>query len=146
MTKLTKKEERIVKAFGDKWDLFTEEYKDHLLTRKHWVDMSVKYGALVGDNYYKSPTLQRLGFTDEEIEVNCEFWRPIALKGLEDNNGWISIEDQLPPTCESILCFSTKGGINLHYFSLMYADAEIEEWKERTSITHWQKEPNPPVY
>jgi hypothetical protein len=34
-----------------------------------------------------------LGFDEAtECERHCEFWRPIALKGIEDNNGWTRIE------------------------------------------------------
>jgi hypothetical protein len=91
MTNEEAKKAAIIAAFGDKWNFFTEEYKQHLLSRKHWVDMSIKYGAMNTPNYYKSPTPQRLGFAGV-IEEKCEFWRPIELKGIENNNGWIRIE------------------------------------------------------
>lgn len=58
---------------------------------------------------------------------------------------WVAITDQLPNCGESILCYSPKGGVNIHYFSLMYADCDLSEWQDRTTITHWMPLPQPPT-
>lgn len=134
MEKKTAKQQAIEKAFGDKWHLFTPEYQEHLLTKKHWVDMSVKYGALSGKDYYRSPTPQRLGFMDE-IEINFEFWRPKSLQGIETNNGWFRIESEedLPRQDGEYRCFTKKRNISEFTF---LKNATEKWWMDR--ITHYK--------
>lgn len=101
MTNEEAKQQAIIKAFGDKWEMFTNEYQKHLLTRKHWVDMSIPYGALRQPNYYRNPTQTAMGVDPMKCDAKHEFWRPIELKGLETNNGWTRIEpdgSNLPKT------------------------------------------------
>ena len=81
MTNEQAKQEAIKKAYGEKWNRLDFRIKRHLLNVSHWMDMS-RMGLYPID----------LGYSDIEVEVDCEFWRPIELKGIEDNNGWIRIE------------------------------------------------------
>lgn len=144
MTNEEAKQEAIRKAFCDKWDLFTDEYKNHLLTKKHWVDMSIKYGALSGLNYYKSPTPQILTYNNE-IEINCEFWRPISLKGIEDNNGWTRIEpddSNIPTEPDTYMGYSPTVG------EVRCCKTSLKSLFKNGTITHFRiyTEHHKPIY
>lgn len=77
------KQEVIKQAFGKSWNKLSFSMQDHILNRHHWVDRSSNRMNL-------SPS--DLGFKNEDCEIRHEFWRPISLKGIETNNGWIKIE------------------------------------------------------
>lgn len=76
------KKEAIKKSYGEKWHELPNSVKYHLLNVSNgFIDISTM-GCFAED----------LGYENEDIERNCEFWRPLKLKGIENNNGWIRIE------------------------------------------------------
>lgn len=84
MTNEQAKQEAIKNSFGKSWDMLSYSMQQHILNVHHWVDRS-------HNRMNKSPN--SLNFDEQlECEVHCEFWRPIQLKGIENNNGWIRIE------------------------------------------------------
>lgn len=93
------KQEFIKQAFGKSWDKLSLRMQDHILTRHHWVDRSSnRMNLSPGD----------LGFEESECEIRCEFWRPIALKGIETNNGWTKIESGLSNIVDGVFEFLVK--------------------------------------
>ena len=61
------------------------------------------------------------------------------------NNGWISVDDMLPPLFESVLTLSSKNTYQIlalqeHYFF----DFARNECVNINYITHWQHLPKPP--
>lgn len=134
------KQEKIKEAFGDSWNLLTHSMQQHILNVHHWVDRSRNRMNL-------SP--KDLGFDEgTECEVHCEFWRPIALKGIEDNNGWIKIESMDSFPVEEMLCIT---GILIegifHYGSLRRRKRIdlIHMWQS-AELTHYIKFESKPIY
>ncbi len=76
--------------------------------------------------------------------------RPKHLRGIENNNGWIKIEnvDDLPKTSGNYLVFTADSKIET-----IYVDGDISSMKHTSQnwishFTHFQpiKTPNPPLY
>lgn len=130
------KKEKIKSAFGKSWDLLTYSMQEHILNVHHWVDRSQNRMNL-------SP--KDLGFDEKtECEVHCEFWRPIQLKGLENNNGWNLMEDFDGEDEEYFLFlrYSEHDGEPPIFTSVLSDDFEIGYF------THWKRIDflNPPIY
>lgn len=130
------KEEKIKQAFGKSWNKLTDSMQEHILKVHHWVDRSQNRMNL-------SP--EDLGFNEQtECEVHCEFWRPIQLKGIETNEGWIKIESEEELPKES-----------WNYW-IMQSDNRVQTMKEYDDnkkyyniiATHYQPivKPKPPIY
>ncbi len=119
------KQEFIKQAFGKSWNKLSYGMQEHILTRHHWVDRSSNRMNL-------SPA--DLGFKESDCEISCEFWRPIALKGIEDNNGWIKLESEADfPKEKGIYKWLTKSGFTTTF------DFEPSDRDEQFSrYSHWK--------
>ncbi|SHF17441.1 hypothetical protein [Chryseobacterium vrystaatense] len=134
---MTPKEQKIKEAFGESWKLLSHSMQQHILTVHHWVDRSRNRMNL-------SP--EDLGFDEvTECEVHCEFWRPIQLKGIENNNGWIKIESEedMPKSAGR---YYVKDMFRDDPCISVFEEALRERWLD--IITHYQpiEKPKPPIY
>ncbi|WP_418124280.1 hypothetical protein ACNFU2_06570 [Chryseobacterium sp. PTM-20240506] len=92
-----------------------------------------------------------LGFDEvTECEVHCEFWRPIQLKGIENNNEWIKIEslDSFPQkTILCITCIFLEGtGYQIGSSRTRTPDDLLRMW-QNAELTHYKViDSNPPIY
>lgn len=91
------KQEKIQEAYGEHWD-------------------NVKY--FVYENGWCS-TRKNIDFENIRQSFEIEYkrfttyhWRPISLKGIENNNGWIKIESEadLPKEKKYLFLIDKKGG------------------------------------
>lgn len=130
------KEEKIKEAFGESWNLLNRSMQDHILNVHHWVDRSKNRMNL-------SPT--DLGFDEAtECEVRFEFWRPIQLKGIEDNNGWKEYNFEALPKDIDCHVINDDGDIVVLSSNVINSISK----NSLVRITHYQTiaKPNPPVY
>lgn len=76
---------------------------------------------------------------------NQHSWRPKSLSGIEDNNGWISIEreDDLPKEDEKYWIKDKCNNVEILTFK---SNENCPIW--RTQITHYQniEQPSKPIY
>lgn len=136
------KEQKIKESFGESWNLLTYSMQQHILTVHHWVDRSRNRMDL-------SP--KDLGFDeDTECEVHCEFWRPIQLKGIEDNNGWTKIEsmDSFPQEIIfCITCIYLDGTAYQVGTSRNRTPDDLLRMWQAAELTHFKQiEINPPIF
>lgn len=140
------KGQKIKESFGESWNLLTYSMQHHILTTHHWVDRSQNRMNL-------SP--KDLGFDEEtECEVHCEFWRPIQLKGIENNNGWIKIENKtdLPKEDNSdgfwVISEDHSFILNCYFDAYLNNFIIIHQKEPIKKVTHYQKimKPKPPIY
>lgn len=86
-------------------------------------------------------------FQPEEIEKNGKCWRPKSLQGLEDNNGWIKIENEEDlPKVDGINCWiitENNKQIRQRWFNKFW-----NEYEGEGKVTHYQpiEQPKPPIY
>ncbi|KFF24741.1 hypothetical protein [Chryseobacterium vrystaatense] len=126
------KEQKIKEAFGESWNRLTISMQKHILEVHHWVDRSQNRMNL-------SP--EDLGFNEKtECEVHCEFWRPIQLKGIENNNGWIKIEREDDFPDEDVLVCNINGN------KITFFHDALKPFGKK--YTHYQpiEKPKPPIY
>ena len=97
----TNKQKAIREAYGEYWELFSDEDRLKILKNNGWVS-----------NFNHSLHWEIKKF--QEIETSAygvgTSWRPISLKGIETNNNWISIlsESDLPNEDCFIECISNR--------------------------------------
>ncbi|MGI9582624.1 hypothetical protein ACR1PO_15620 [Chryseobacterium sp. RRHN12] len=109
------------------------------------------------------------------LEFNYSDFRPLSLHGIENNNGWIRVEDILPEEGFEVICFNEKwidedfnpkgvriGFLNgnewttAHYWNyqdtyvtISYSDCDEEfsdEIRENIDPTHYRIIDKPPIY
>ena len=127
MKTLKAKQEAIKKAYGEYW----ENVKDYV-DNDGWIDNSIpKF------------TFGQLKNLDLEYK-NDVFFRPKSLQGIENNNGWIKIENEADLPKENTWCFiiSKIAGITHGEFLIKNKDFWL------TDATHYQpiEKPKPPIY
>jgi len=112
--------EKIQEAYGQHWKEFESHVSNMGWTRKSLIPfMEVK-----------------------EIDFINNLQRPKSLNGLEDNNGWIHIKNDLPYNTEC------------HFYDLnndTYWSGMVDKFGDfsySTKATHYQtiQKPNPPIY
>lgn len=116
------KEEKIKEAYGE---LF--ETHSHLIDSAGWLNNGDR------DDYL---TMGQTEFLGEFEYINDTFFRPVSLKGIQDNNGWIKIESKkdLPKSDQMhYLVFSKneikKSSFNVHQVEAGYQFGEITHYK-----------------
>ncbi|AZA82189.1 hypothetical protein C1637_09835 [Chryseobacterium lactis] len=65
------------------------------------------------DGWGKYPDFQKHEMTEKikPLEFRFSDFRPLSLHGIENNNGWIKVEDVLPDEGREVVCFN-KAWIN----------------------------------
>lgn len=125
------KEEKIKEAWGKAYD----EVK-HLLTENGYI-WSVDLAHICLD----------LSLYNLDLNYNDTGCRPKSLKGIENNNGWIKIENEedLPKEdCNVFILHKTYGIITDKYKSVK----KDFHYNYKKNITHYQpiEKPKPPIY
>ncbi len=93
-----------------------------------------------------------LGFDNDEVDRygDMYLWRPKSLQGIEDNNGWISInsEKDLPNPINGGLWEIIRNGEQ--YFVELLAENTIRLFKDfqKDGVTHYKihNKSNPPLH
>lgn len=125
------KQEAIKNAYGDAWEKVAEYVDDNgWIGRDSVCPSDFNFGYPDDDIHIKTPAFER-----------DYFWRPKALSGIEDNNGWIKIEDREP-----------EDGLDIEY--CYFGSPQVGSQKflpdsiDTYAITHWKPyvEPKPPLY
>lgn len=140
------KEEVIKEAYGSHWDK-VKKYVD----QNGWLDVDDYYLISNGLNFMQI----ECDHTKNDVLFNRH--RPIELKGLEDNNGWIKIESEedLPPLMVSETeanrkmyeaCFYDGDNFNMSSLSL-FCHNLIQGYRD-AHWTHYREyvKPKPPIY
>lgn len=72
--------------------------------------------------------------------------RPIALQGIDDNNGWTRIESEadLPKTSGRVEFITRKG--NRTTYEFFCAPTLGDDRDMMKMFSHWRKEPDSPIY
>lgn len=115
------KDERIAKAYGNKY----ESLKQHI-DSNGWIN---EY------NTYHSE------FESLEFDYKTNSMRPLELKGIEDNNGWVTIKSgnciNLPEYKKGDLYEIYNMKINSSY-PCRFNAKDVKELFEKQNITHYR--------
>lgn len=134
-----KKEEAIRKAYGEYWERMSPELQAIALRSDGWIQMRDCTKEL-GVEFSLSQNLST------ETHFNSHKQRPKSLQGIENNNGWISIESEedLPKDSHSLLWVYTDHGniYNYFFYSRWFSINELEKVVAYQPIV----KPKPPVY
>lgn len=138
---MTPKQQAIKKAYGDKYDTFKDEMDED--------------GWVVYDTKHKHHP--EWHGNEEFLDWYCpdfdyDKFRPKSLRGLENNRGWISVDDRLPE----------ESGVLHQWVSLKDGSIHFAKWQilldnweipgigipSSGSVTHWQPvvKPEAPIY
>lgn len=127
----TPKQKAIREAYGEHW----ETVKQHVDENGYL--HHPKGGEVTFDPF--------IGFMDEHQIYDA--YRPKSIAGIEDNNGWITIEYELdlPKETKSYHVVYKDGSIIQHHFSI---SSDFDRILFLEEFTHWQEIqiPNPPIY
>lgn len=134
---MTKKQEKIKEAYGQYWDLVNDQIDEN-----GWLDQKGIHKPLPG------LTMDVLNPYDPKY---CYYMRPVSLAGLDDNNGWISIESEadFPKNkLDHSFVYSLKENMISSIQLNIVRNDQIEELFEDDWITHYQPiiKPKPPIY
>lgn len=131
----TKKQEAIRLA----WGLLFEKYKESINE-----DGYAKFGSTWGLDFYE---LKNNSDFEMKEWLGYYFFRPKSLSGIEDNNGWISIESEEDLKLERGYYWfkwnSTDGEENIQI--AIVDNRGINLYQEPTHYQPIQK-PNPPIF
>ena len=122
-----------------------------------WVDENGKFNLRARklveiDNLMKDFTENDLiqELVNEQLET---FIRPKSLQGIENNNGWISVNDKMPTEIGMYFIVKNEGEVTIelaikrteHYNHKVFYHIEF---MTNDIITHWQPiiKPKPPIY
>jgi len=138
--------EAIEAAYGEDWDK-VKNYVDangwfNCRTRKPIeIDMMMK-------DFNKYELKQEL--INGQIET---YLRPTLLKGIENNNGWISVNDKMPTEIGMYFIVNNEGEVTIELAIKIteYYNHKVFyhiEFMNNDKITHWQPiiKPKPPIY
>lgn len=131
------KQELIKQAYGEYWD----KVKD-FVNENGWCDVSM----------YSMIKNIKPEFSEIENEIGQFDMRPISLKGIENNNGWIKIESENDlPKNEEIVEYWILDDDEIIHAKFMH---ESKNWYDDFDLnlrhfpTHYQQivKPQPPLY
>lgn len=114
------KEEIIQEAYGEYWEI----HKDKI-NEDGWINQSI---------------LSRADFSSLQFNDKANKMRPLELRGIEDNNGWVQIGDDNLIHFEGDLWGLTQNN-EIYFYS-------TDEFIEKGYLTHYQPiiKPKPPIY
>lgn len=124
------KQEKIKEAYGNKFE-----------SLKHNID---------SNGWIKEYDTYRSEFESLEFDYKTNSMRPLELKGIENNNGWIKIEKEsdLPKGITDCWFKTNQGNIILGYFTTRGFFVNEGNDIELKFVTHYQtiQKPKPPIY
>lgn len=125
MKNLEAKQEAIKKAYGEYW-----EDVRRCIDEKGWCSFNLK-------TYFKEDLIDSKVYRDKFL------YRPKSLKGIENNNGWIKIDDFVKYTNETFWLFNSH--INDLYQGQLFDD---DMFPINRYATHYQpiEKPLKPIY
>ena len=138
---MTAKEQKIKEAYGEHWE-----------SMKEFVDEN---GWLMSSTFLKtnSRLYREIGKVFRNIKTefkkNSFDYRPKQLSGIENNNGWISMEGEitniLPTEKGDYFGLYPDGTISCFFFN---PEDDFDRELFLTELTHYQPiiKPNPPIY
>ena len=137
-----------------KSDVIREAWGIHYNRLKKFIDSDGKANNNdLPDDYFHACIFVLDGTYDKIYEGNELYFRPKSLQGIENNEGWISInsEEDLPENTikyHVIIC----GTLTTAYYRgsnrwIVYGN-DYPKTTEKHKITHWQPitKPNPPLH
>lgn len=137
------KEEKIKEAYGNHWDFFKEKVNEN-----GWIKDRDFWGVWPED-------MNKINWqtTDHENDY-YDTRRPLSLKGIENNNGWITINSKLDlPIVRGYYFVIMHGkktimGYNPEYQKWIGGGHYYFEPHENLKLTHYQpiNFPNDPIY
>jgi hypothetical protein len=138
MTNEKRKQEAIKNAYGELYD-----YISNHIDLDGWCICTKKIGY-----HWKKSGLNQDSLEFRGLEVEDFSWRPKSLKGLEVNNNWIGIDENLnhnqEPEKGQYWTMFRNGFVEVSYY-----DGTLECYKFwRLNFTHYQQiiKPNLPIY
>lgn len=123
------KEEKIKEAWGENWSKISKENQKKALKNNGFVSQ-----------YYED-LLSKETICRKLFDV-----RPKSLQGIEDNNGWIKIENEEDLPKENGIYWTLRKGLIVPLYKEIFNDLNKEYWLN--TYTHYQpiEKPKPPIY
>lgn len=141
------KQQVIQDAYGEYWNLLKD-----LVDENGWIQSKGEYHFIEWEDIFQIDEYPLWGYSGEVI--NCEKWRPKALYGIENNNGWIKIESKEDYPKENCDCWvmNKNGEIRYEYYYfglggfIKTATYSLRDPNEK--LTHYQPiiKPLKPIY
>lgn len=133
-----KKQEKIKEAYGEHY----ETVKNHI-DENGWCVLNVSQKEPINHFAHHGKT--------EWKPINGRVcWRPISLKGIEANNGWIKIESEadLPKEHMAVFLYESIDGVGFGRWCNLQRIFKTRFGKEYKPVTHYRPitKPEPPVY
>lgn len=140
----TAKQKAIRKAYGKYWEQVKEfvDENGRLTYQQCW--------GIWGDGIHTDSNFYTTARQDEELGLENDMetmtYRPKSLAGIEDNNGWIMIEDGLPDGIIECYLYDDDGDIT--YFTFGIDECSDLDHLGEEGITHYQPivKPKAPIY
>ena len=132
--KPSSKQEALIKAYGKAFNLIDKDVILRIFESEGWT-------REVNESWLKNT----IGI---DLEFNGIYCRPKSLQGIENNNGWISIESEkdlkeLPKTYQSY-----HGAFNEFIYDTTFNYQTLLKKYAEKELTHYQPiiKPNRPIY
>lgn len=85
------------------------EYVENSVDENGWVKRE-EHSGFMRNHFYLGDNIETK-FIDK-----VEYWRPKTLEGIEDNNGWISINDKMPELGENNIVWLSLNKVSFFGF------------------------------
>lgn len=122
---MSEKEKYIIKQFGDLWETLNQTSKKCALKHDGWISTILDH----------IPNQLEYDFSTEKCA-----WRPKSLVGVEDNNGWHLIKEELTEENQTVLWYNIDNGD----FTL---SSLLEDGFNEKDYSHWTSiNPRGPKY
>lgn len=135
------KEEKIQEAWGEHYEVFKEFISDN-----GWVDFKKAYGDRGLMLSLKNIPLEVMDNYDPKY---CYWKRPFSLSGIENNNGWIKInnKEDLPKEGTVNHVFWNNEIIIVEMLEGHSKEKAFKEWNDK-GFTYFRpiEKPKPPIY
>jgi hypothetical protein len=120
------------------------------------IECEVETGLLNGDDWRKKKWVALVTFPEQREEERCPFSEMVknnqesdlgSPSGLEQKDGWISVNERLPEEWVEVLCFGYMGSMAV---GSIWAEVDKDGYfAESTTgqlddVTHWMPLPSPP--
>lgn len=129
---MTDKELKIKESYGQHWDLVKEYVHRH-----GWVNMKDVFENPSSGKVLEGIEMETLNTYHPKYTY---YKRPISIKGIENNNGWICKKDEMPEDDDTVLWINDKD-YEIELACLLQVGFNHNEY------THWSKiNEKPPIY